>query len=52
MHWLRSALRNDFRKAVVLTTDNVKVYGIVDMATFIRKMGWIPLLKMTIWNSC
>lgn len=48
MHWLRSALRNDFRKAVVLTTDNVKVDGIVDMATFIRKMGWIPLLKMTI----
>ncbi len=29
----------DFRKAVVLTTDNVKVYGIVDMATFIRNDG-------------
>ena len=26
----------DFRKTVVLTTDNVKVGGLVDMATFIR----------------
>ena len=29
----------DFRKAVVLTTDNVKVGGLVDMVTYIRNDG-------------
>ena len=29
----------DFRKAIVLTTDYVKVGGLVDMATFIRNDG-------------
>ena len=36
-YWQRSAFRNvmenesyDLRKAVVMTTDNVKVYGIID----------------------
>ena len=29
----------DFRKAVVLTTDYVKVGDLVDMATFIRNDG-------------
>lgn len=29
----------DFRKAVVLTTDNVKVDGLIGMALFIRNDG-------------